>query len=297
MKKIINTVLISGATGFLGSNLVKKLVENNYQVVILKRSFSNTIRIDNYIEKIKYYDIDKVELEKCFIENNIDAFIHCATDYGRKDIDPLQIIDANLVIPLKLVEIGLKNNCKIFLNTDTVLDKRISSYSLSKKQFLDWFKIYSDRSICINLVLEHFYGPFDDKSKFVSSIVDKLIKNVSQIDLTVGDQKRDFIYIDDVVDAFYIILSNLDKMKSGFYNYEIGAGELTTIKDVVNKIKELTGNKITNLNFGAIPYRPNEIMEPKMDIKPITKLGWKPKISLINGLTSTINSEIKAAII
>jgi CDP-paratose synthetase len=293
----IKTILISGATGFLGSSLLKNLVDKKYKVVILKRSFSNTKRIDNYIDKIKYYDIDKVGLEKCYLENNIDAFIHCATDYGRKDVDPLQIIDANLIIPLKLIEIGLKNNCKIFLNTDTALDKRISSYSLSKKQFLDWFEIYSDRSICINLILEHFYGPFDDKTKFVSSIIDKLIRNVSQIDLTVGDQKRDFIYIDDVVDAFYIILSNLDKMKSGFYNYEIGAGELTTIREVVNKIKELTGNKVTNLNFGAIPYRPNEIMEPKMDIEPIKKLGWKPKISLTYGLTNTIKSEIKASII
>jgi len=293
MTKKIKTILLSGATGFLGSNLLKKLINANYDVVILKRSFSNTIRIDNYINKIKYYDIDKVGLEKCFLENSIDAFIHCATDYGRKDIDPLHIIDANLVIPLKLVEIGIKNNCTIFINTDSILDKGVNSYSLSKKQFLDWFKIYSDRSICINIVLEHFYGPFDDKSKFVSLIVSKLLQNVSQIDLTEGQQKRDFIYIDDVVDAFFTILTNISKMNIGFHNYEIGSGQLITIKDVVKQIKELTGNKLTILNFGAIPYRANEIMEPKMDINPIKKLGWLPKTSILNGLLNTIKSEIK----
>ena len=292
MKKIIKTILLSGATGFLGSNLLKKLVKANYDVVILKRSFSNTIRIDNYINKIKYYDIDKVGLEKCFLENSIDAFIHCATDYGRKDIDPLHIIDANLVIPLKLVEIGIKNNCSIFINTDSILDKGVNSYSLSKKQFLDWFKIYSDRSICINIVLEHFYGPFDDKSKFVSLIVSKLLQNVSQIDLTEGQQKRDFIYIDDVVDAFFTILTNISKMDIGFHNYEIGSGQLITIKEVVKQIKEITGNKFTNLNFGAIPYRANEIMEPKMDINPIKKLGWLPKTNIYNGLIYTIKSEL-----
>jgi CDP-paratose synthetase len=291
MTKKIKTILLSGATGFLGSNLLKKLINANYDVVILKRSFSNTIRIDNYINKIKYYDIDKVGLEKCFLENSIDAFIHCATDYGRKDIDPLHIIDANLVIPLKLVEIGIKNNCTIFINTDSILDKGVNSYSLSKKQFLDWFKIYSDRSICINIVLEHFYGPFDDKSKFVSLIVSKLLQNVSQIDLTEGQQKRDFIYIDDVVDAFFTILTNISKMNIGFHNYEIGSGQLITIKDIVKQIKALTGNKLTNLNFGAIPYRANEIMEPKMDINPIKKLGWLPKTSILNGLLNTIKSE------
>ena len=58
-QKKIKTILISGATGFLGSNLLKRLVDQNYKVVILKRSFSNTERIDNYLKKIKSYDIDK----------------------------------------------------------------------------------------------------------------------------------------------------------------------------------------------------------------------------------------------
>jgi CDP-paratose synthetase len=292
-EKQIQTILISGATGFLGSNLLKRLVDQNYKVVILKRSFSNTERIVNYVKKIKSYDIDKVNLEKCFLENNIDVFIHCATDYGRKKIDPMQIIDANLIFPLKLIEIAVKNNCKFFLNTDTVLDKRVNSYSLSKTQFLDWFKIYSDKAICINIVLEHFYGPFDDKSKFVSSIIKKLINNESHINLTLGEQKRDFIYIDDVVDAFSIILKNVPKMKQGFYSYEIGAGKMISIKKIVTIIKELTGNSITNLNFGAIPYRINEIMEPKMDINPIKKIGWKPKTNLTKGLKNTIKSEMK----
>jgi nucleoside-diphosphate-sugar epimerase len=295
-EKVIKTILISGATGFLGSNLMKRLVDHKYEVVILKRSFSNTIRINNYINKIKFYDIDKVGLEKCFLENNIDVFIHCATDYGRKEVDPLQIIEANLIIPLRLVEIGLKNNCSIFLNTDSILDKGVNSYSLSKKQFLDWFKIYSDRSICINLVLEHFYGPFDDKSKFVSSIIDKLINNASQINLTLGEQKRDFVYIDDVVDAFNTVLRNIQKMDHGFYNFEIGAGKLTTIREVVTTIKGLTGNVNTNLNFGAIPYRINEIMEPKMDISPLKQLGWKPKTNLAKGLKKTIENEKKSLI-
>ena len=292
-QKKIKTILISGATGFLGSNLLKRLVDQNYKVVILKRSFSNTERIDNYLKKIKSYDIDKVMLDKCFLENNIDAFIHCATDYGRKKIDPMQIIDSNLIFPLKLMEIAINNNCEIFINTDTILDKRVNSYSLSKSQFLDWFKIYSEKAICINIVLEHFYGPFDDKSKFVASIIKKLVNNESHINLTLGEQKRDFIYIDDVVDAFKIVLENITNVKNGFYSYEIGTGKFISIKKIVTIIKELIGNSTTNLYFGAIPYRTSEIMEPKMDLIPIKKIGWKPMTKLVNGLKKTIESEIK----
>jgi nucleoside-diphosphate-sugar epimerase len=232
-------------------------------------------------------------LDKCFLENNIDAFIHCATDYGRKKIDPMQIIDSNLIFPLKLMEIAINNNCEIFLNTDTILDKRVNSYSLSKSQFLDWFKIYSEKAICINIVLEHFYGPFDDKSKFVASIIKKLVNNESHINLTLGEQKRDFIYIDDVVDAFKIVLENITNVKNGFYSYEIGTGKFISIKKIVTIIKELIGNSTTNLYFGAIPYRTSEIMEPKMDLIPIKKIGWKPMTKLVNGLKKTIESEIK----
>lgn len=108
MGKEIRTILISGATGFLGSNLMKRLIAEGYEVIILKRSFSDTKRINDYFGKIKYYDIDRVGLENCFLENKIDVFIHCATDYGRKNVDPLHIIEANLITPLKLLEIGLK---------------------------------------------------------------------------------------------------------------------------------------------------------------------------------------------
>ena len=84
---------------------------------------------------------------------------------------------------------------KYFLNTDTFLDRRINFYSLSKKQFLEWLKLYSKDLVCANLVLEHFYGPEDDASKFVSFVIQSLLKNVSSLDFTPGDQKRDFIFM------------------------------------------------------------------------------------------------------
>jgi len=286
-------ILMTGATGFLGSNLLIKLVDVGYEVIILKRSFSDTKRINGCLKKIKYYDIDQEGIEKCFTENRIDVFIHCATDYGRKNTDPLQIIEANLILPLKILEIGLKNSCFRFINTDTILDKGINSYSLSKKQFSDWLKMYSDRAVCVNVVLEHFYGPFDDRTKFVPFIIDKMLSNAAEVDLTFGQQKRDFIYIDDVVDAFTVILENIANMDKGFYNYEIGADKLVTIKEIVSLIKEMSENKVTRINFGAVPYRANEVMEPKIDTSSIRQIGWTPKTKLIDGLRKTLEMEIE----
>lgn len=286
-------ILMTGATGFLGSNLLKALLEQQHNIVILKRSFSDTRRIDDVMDKVMFFNIDEIEVGEVFGKIEPEVILHCATNYGRNEIDPFLVIDANLLLPLKLLEMGKKSGVNCFINTDTILDKRINHYSLSKSQFKGWLEMYSESFVCINVLLEHFYGAFDDKTKFASFIIDKVLNNALEIDLTEGRQKRDFIYIDDVVDAFIKIIGNLENLKKGFYDYEIGTNEPVAIRDFVRLIKDISGNKSTKLNFGAIPYRKNEIMKSKVDTEAIRELGWSPKYSLEKGLRKTIEQEVR----
>lgn len=282
------TILITGGTGFLGSSLVGELIEE-FNIVLLLRPSSITFRIDKFLDRLKiYYNTDNVTLDNIFADNKIDIIVHCATDYGRKEVNLLSLLEANLILPLKLLELGRKNGVNCFINTDTLLDKRISEYSLSKNQFKDWLKFYSKQLLCINIALEHFYGPNDDPSKFVSYIVSNMINNIDEIKLTKGEQKRDFIYIEDVVNAFILIIKNMNTLKNGFLNFEIGANDPIKIKDFVLLVKRLTGNSCTKLNFGALPYRENEVVEISADISEIKKLGWSPSVSLEEGLNKTI---------
>jgi len=281
----------TGATGFLGSNIIKKLIIENYNVIVLKRSFSNTYRIDDITDNVKSYNIDQIALENIFTENKIDIILHCATNYGRRDIEPLSLMQANLTMPLQLLELGKKTRINCFINTDTILDKRVSYYSLSKNQFREWLELYANEMICVNVALEHFYGPYDDNTKFVSYIIDSILNNAKKIDLTEGNQERDFIYIDDVVDAFITITKNIEKLRKGFLRYEIGTGKSIKLKDFVKLVKSIARNTETALNFGVIPYRENEIMSSKADITEICKLKWKPKFTLEEGLEQTIIME------
>lgn len=293
MSLIKKNIIITGATGYLGSGLVRRLASEHWNIIILKRSFSKTHRIQDLIDlnTIKSIDIDRTPLEHVFIDNKPSIILHCATDYGRKNDNSIKTIEANLLLPLKLLILGVNNGVQYFINTDTILDKRINHYSLSKKQFVDWVHLYKNQIKCINVMLEHFYGFGDDNTKFITYIIQSLVQGIEEIKLTNGLQKRDFIYIDDVINAFALIINNIDSIDENFTEFQVGTGHEVSIRFLCEKVKEICGNNNTKLNFGALPYRENEIMESSVDISALTSLGWSSATSLVDGLTKVINKE------
>ena len=285
-------ILITGGTGYLGSKFINKFY-SKYDFIILKRSFSDISKLKIEDNSAIYYDLDKIVLKNIFEENSIDCVFHCATNYGRSDQNELNILDCNLTLPVSLLQLSVKYKIKTFVNTDTILDKGVSSYALSKNHFNEWFKIFSNKISCINVRLEHFYGEGDDKTKFISYILNLLLTNIEQIELTRGDQIRYFLHIEDVIDALDFIIIKNNKISNGYYNFDIGSSCGISIKEVTLLLKDLTKNKNTFLNFGSINYRPNEVMNPNLDLNPILELGWKSKISLEQGLKKVIKFEKK----
>ncbi len=294
----METVLLTGSTGFLGSHLLAGLLKDNYNVVILKRSFSNTWRITNLLSKIKAYDIDSVSLETAFKENKIDAVIHTATTYGKKESDYSSIIESNLLLPVKLLDLSSHYQTESFFNADSFFNtsdlnyKYLSHYSLSKQQLVEWLKILSKKVQIVNLKLEHLYGPKDGDNKFVVWLIRECIKSGAVIKLTKGEQKRDFIYVSDAVNAFLLALKKR-KQLSKYSEFEVGTGEATSIKTFALNVKQtvcdvLNIDKSTFLDFGAIPDIEGELMESKADNAGLIQLGWNNSVNLKNGLEKTI---------
>lgn len=284
-------ILLTGATGFLGSHLLAHLVEDGHKVTVLVRHSSLLQRIAPFLDRLTVHVIGDSSLQGLFHTNKIETIIHCATNYGRGEVDPSELLEANLIMPLQLLQAGRNAGVRCFINTDTILDKGVSNYALSKSQFREWLQNYAQKMVCVNVALEHFYGPHDDPTKFVSFIVKQLLDSVDSINLTLGEQKRDFIYIDDIISAFLLILDSCAAKESGFFEYEIGTGDTISIRQFVELTKQLSGNTHTQLNFGAIPYRENEAMETSVNISAIRALGWDPSTSLIAGLTKMLARE------
>lgn len=288
------TILLTGSTGFLGSYLLKSFIDNGYEVIALKRSTSNIFRIDELLNKVTFYNIDEVEISEIFEKYKIDIVINTVTNYGRKDNQISSIVDTNLMFGLKLLEESVNNNVKSFVNTDTLLERNINAYALSKDQLVDWMKFLSNQSTkMINIKIEHMYGPLDDENKFIYWLINQLKKNIEKIDLTSGIQKRDFIYVDDIVSAYETIIKNIDTL-SNFEEIELGSGTSIEVKDFIKKIyTELSKTQTINtkLNFGAIPYRDNENMNMQANTKKLEKLNWNSKVTVENGIKNIINGE------
>jgi nucleoside-diphosphate-sugar epimerase len=103
--------------------------------------------------------------------------------------------------------------------------------------------------------------------------------------MTRGEQQRDLVYVDDVVEA--LMLAATRRIKPGSV-FNVGSGQGVPIKDVVRRTLELMGNPVKPL-LGALPMRPDEIMEMSADVSAAREqLGWQPQTSLVDGLRKTI---------
>lgn len=289
-------IILTGATGFLGSKLLRRLLEEEQQVVVLKRSTSDLGRIRQWKNRCICYDVDKIKLSSVFEKEKPDVVIHCATTYGRGGNEAVRVMQTNVMFGLELLTCACECGCKYFINTGSYFVKQIAEwgrvkkdvymadYTLSKYQFLCWGEEFATLSKInfINMNLEHIFGEEDDKGKFIYMIEKNCLENVETLELSDGMQLRDYIYSENVADAYICVLQHLEELK-GYHNFEVGMGEPILLKDFVRMIKE-AANSSTKLEFGKRPRNTNEPECSKADITNLRKLGWEPRFSRKEGI-------------
>ena len=279
-------VLLTGATGFLGSHLARALLAEGHQIIALKRCTSDLWRLNDVAEQIEFHDLEGLDLKAPFERHGqIDVVIHTATCYGRKGETAIEIFEANTALPLRLLQTAT------FFNTDTILSAHLNQYALSKKQFAEWGRMLCSAGSTrfVNIRLEHMYGPGDDLTKFTSWIMQQCLDSVPTIELTAGEQLRDFIYVDDVVSAYQSLLSNAATLASGYAEVGVGSGDSVAIRSFAEKVHRLSSSK-SQMKFGALPYREGEALKSVANIEALRWLGWSPQVSLDEGITATLRA-------
>ena len=284
-----NSILITGASGFIGKNFLSRtesIFDNIYCIKRASLEIPNILQCNNKIKWIYDSEVSSIPV--------IDTVIHLATSYGKPN-ELSKVILNDVVWPLQIFESAIRIGCKQFINIDSFFSKDIYSYEhmreyiQGKKSLRACLKILSEQYPVkiYNATLEHVYGPDDNPNKFISGVLNKIFSEVPSVDLTKCDQMRDFIYVDDAIDALRTLIDN----KSAFGYEEIGIGSSikTSLRSFLLEFKKIT-NSPTALNFGAVPYRDGEIMESVADIKALVSLGWNPKVSLSSGLKKVYES-------
>lgn len=294
-------VLVTGATGFLGSHLVRRLLAEGHEVAAFKRRSSSLGRVLDIAKDLAWYYADEADLSSPFRKHvHFDAVIHTATCYGRQGESLSTIFEANTGFPVRLLEVATYFNTDIFFNTDTyfntdtILCSHLNKYSLTKKQFAEWGQMVAefDSIRFANIRLEHVYGAGDSSTKFTTNIIRQCLNNMPYICLTAGEQLRDFIHINDVVDAYMLLLKKHPILPAGFIQCGLGSGCAVSIREFVEYVHRIS-NSSSRLDFGALPYRDHEIMASVADISLLLSLGWQPCFSIETGVREVIEVERK----
>lgn len=297
----IKTIILTGATGFLGSHLLEAMLARDYTVIVIKRSTSNTKRIDHLLERIKCINADKQSIEDAFAHGPIDTVVHVACEYGRGGVPARTVVETNILFSLHLLEMAVDFKVPSFINTDSffnasgAVQRYMNCYTLTKRHFVDWLHVFCDRIRVVNLRLQHVYGPNDSESKFVTWLLNQMLMDISLIPLTSGVQQRDFIYVDDVVSVYLYLIES--SCKDPFVQYDVGTGKLNTVRAFVetmrSELEMQIGKKIKPiLGFGEVPCKGDELNVATVDIRELMSIGWKPKFSLAEGLNKTISSAL-----
>ncbi|MCB5314410.1 NAD-dependent epimerase/dehydratase [Yersinia intermedia] len=281
-------ILITGVSGYLGSQLANALMQE-HEVTGTVRSGSVCNRVSD-VGKINIINVSDSNWLDKVMSFSPDIVINTATLYGRKGEQLSELVDANIQFPLRILEALVSTGKGLFFQCGTSLPANVSQYSLTKNQFSVLAKEYSNKSSCkfIDLKLEHFFGPFDDLTKFTTYVINSC-RNHSDLRLTDGLQRRDFIYINDLLNAFNILILKSESLRAG-EDISIGSGYAVTIKEFVETIAKIT-NYQGNLLFGAIPTRENELMYSCASLERMQELGWKPLFTLNSAIDDILSKE------
>lgn len=293
-------ILITGATGFLGQSLLRRGKELRADLYLTASSQAEHNKVA--IKKMDLTDFSEVREVIGKVHPEIVYHFGAVVNLARDFEVAQKCIEVNIKGTLNLLEalknIGLERF--IFTSTEEVYGEAPvpysenqtvnppSPYAVSKIAGEYFGRIYAKifGFKLINLRIGTMYGQGQPKDRRIPQIIIRALRN-EEISLTWGKKKRDYIYIDDVVDA--LILAKDAILDDDFAILNIGSGVSCTLKELVGKVLKITRSKSKCL-FGEMPERVLEADEWLLDINRARKLlHWEPKTSLDQGLKETTN--------
>ncbi len=293
MSRNVSRALVTGATGFVGSNLVGGLLEASWQVSVITRPDSSIEILAPYSSQvdIHVHDGSMKSMSGIVAASKPDVVYHLAAmvsaDHREEDID--QMVTSNVLFSTQLAEAMFRNGANRLVNTETFWQHQTGTddfvpvclYAATKQGFRDILQYYvhSCHLNAISLVLYDTYGANDPRKKLFS-LLKQSVRDGTQLDMTLGEQLVDIVHVDDVVAAYLRAGDMLLEKDHKLETYAVSSGCKMTLRELVERVEREAEVQI-KLNWGGKSYRPNEVMTPwQGEQLP----GWQPKVDLASGL-------------
>jgi len=294
------TALVTGATGFVGSHIVRRLLADGWRVHLVVRAGSPLKLVADLETRLTVhrYHGTVEDLSVIVRQAAPDLVFHLASlflaQHRPEDIEPL--ICSNVLFPVQLLEAMTTNGCHRLVNAGTSWQhyqdrdySPVNLYAASKQAFEVLMQYYLETTPLRAVTLKLFdtYGPGDPRPKLIK-LLDTVARQSAPLAMSPGEQLIDLVHIDDVVEAFVLAGERLlGSLVEGHESFPVSSGRPLPLRELAALYEKILGKKLP-LEWGGRPYRPREVMVPWNEGRPLP--GWRPRVGLEEGLASIIES-------
>jgi UDP-glucose 4-epimerase len=313
-------ILVCGGAGYIGSHMVYRLIEDNYEVCVIDNLSTGNEKAIHKKAKFYFGDIRDSELmDKIFTENDIEAVIHFAasSQVGESVINPLKYYENNINATLKLVKSMIKNNVlnivfsstaaifgeadEMLINEDTIKNPTnpYGETKLAIEKLLKWASVANNLNYValryFNVAGAHSSSEIgemhDPETHLIPLVLQVALKERDKIFIYGDDYNtkdgtcvRDYIHVEDLVDAHILSMKYLKENKTSEC-FNLGNGEGFSVKDIIEASRAVTKKEIVAEIAERRKGDPDRLVASSEKIK--SKLGWNPKYTNIYDIIET----------
>jgi nucleoside-diphosphate-sugar epimerase len=285
-------IFLTGATGYIGSQLAKRLLLEGHELAIVIRPKSNLKVLHKLLPQIEVhiYDGSYASLFAALNTSKPDLVFHIASLFiaQHKQEDVPSLIESNIIFPVQLLEAMNQLEIKQLINTGTSWQhfnnedyNPVNLYAATKQAFesLLAFYVESQGLKAITLKLFDTYGPGDFRPKLFS-LLRKATHTGETLSMSPGQQLLDLVYIDDVLEAYKLAIEQLSVIQKS-ESYAVSSLTTISLRDLLKIYSETTERKV-NVEWGGQPYRAREVFIPWTNFNLLP--GWVSQVSLAQGI-------------
>lgn len=298
-------VLVTGATGFIGSHLTRRLVSEGARVAVFMRAPSGHGTLADVLDRVSVHEVDicnEEAVREAVARICPEVVFHLAAiGMSEPFLSPPVAVRVNVQGTLHLLEAAHQCGVTRFVHSGTAYEygdaanadapnkevlEPVNTYAASKAAARAFVRLYARVYELPTVTVRLFavYGPGQPPKTLISLAVCAALED-RDFPMTPGEQMRDFVFVSDVVEG-YLRAAVTDGIEGA--TFDMGTGQARTIREVVMRLFELAGSRAQPL-VGALPYRPRETMKQVADVGPAhERLGWRATTTLDDGLRQTI---------